>query len=57
MLSGRLCITTIVTAVVVGAALWLSFGVLAVTGDGTRVGVLPRFRLLAFSVLMIPLAG
>lgn len=57
MLSGRLSTTTVVTAGVVGVAVWLSFGVLAVTGDGTRVGVLPRFWLLACAVLMSGVAA
>ena len=52
MLSRRLSKTTLVATVLVGAAVWLSFGVLAVVGDGgTRIGVLPRCSLLALTIL------
>ena len=37
---------------IVGGALWLSFGVLAVVdADGTRIGVLPRVGLLVVTVV------
>src|SRR4029453_6438123 len=53
MLSPRLSKTTVAAMVMVGAAVWLSFGVLAVVSDdGTRVGVLPRVSLLALTILI-----
>ena len=52
MLSDRLAKTTLVAMVIVGATIWLSFGVLAVTDDGTRIGVLPRISVLALIILI-----
>ena len=57
MLPDRLATTTLGAMIVVGAAVWLSFGVLAVSGDGTRIGVLPRLWLLAASILIASVAA
>ena len=49
----RPSVATIVTMVIVGAAAWLSFGVLAIADDGgARIGVLPRVALLALALLI-----
>ena len=50
---GRLSTTTIACAVCVGAAAWLSFGLLAVTSaDGARrIGVLPSPWWLATAIV------
>ena len=53
----RLTAATLVSMVVVGATVWLSFGVLAVTGDGTRIGLLPRLWLLASTILITSAAS
>ena len=53
MLSVRLSTAGMVAAGIVGCTAWLCFGVLAVVdADGTRIGVLPRFWLLALTILI-----